>query len=838
MNAAATAPVALPVRAESIPSELQRRDRWLIWRYEPRDDHYTKVPYRSDGRSRASATDPGTWSPFAAAMATYRRGGYDGIGFALGDGVIGIDHDHAVDTVTGDLSPQANLWERLGAYRELSPSGTGVHDLVLGVLPDDPERRGWGRRSGPLEVYAGDRYLTVTGQRGGGIGGGPVDLPKASPVLAQLYRRSFPPTQADSPAPSPPTALQRGDADILALARRARNGARFDALWNGDTSAHGNDDSRADQALLSCLTFYTQDPGQLDRLFRASGLMRPKWERADYRDRTIARALDRSEHYQPSARVLTMPNGRPPAARRERLDQETGEVVGDDEPDAAESDQSGAMTPPAGKVSQATRAVQIALAHVNELWHATNGDPFATFTIAAHREHHAIKSAGFRDQLARWFWIAEGKSIGGQALQDALNTLGGMARFDGLEQATSGRIAHHDDAVWVDLGDADWRAIRISRDGYAVVESVDVPVRFRRSRSIRPLPIPEPGGSLEELRELFVIDDTSWLLLVGWLIGCFQPSGGRAHLELMGRQGSGKTTLLRWMLSVIDPAEVVLRAAPQDETSLVIAVQSRSTLGFDNLSGLSPDMADAICRLSTGGGLGRRQLFSDSEEILLAVQAPIAWTAISPLTTSRPDLADRTVSVTVSPLDDNQYASERSLDARFRDMRPRLFGATLSAVAAALEHRDSVGLETLPRLADFTEWVEAAGIGLGWPEGAFCDCMAVSRATASALAVDASPVGPLIVKLVSIEGEWRGTATDLLARLRLLADEDSKRARGFPRQPNHLSNALRRIQPALLHSGIGVGFGRDRNGSMVMIDRVETPETLAGALHRRVREAS
>lgn len=88
---------------------------------------------------------------------------------------------------------------------------------------------------------------------------------------------------------------------MLAKARAAKNGDKFCRLWAGDTSGHGDDDSAADLALLSMLAFYTQDPAQLDRLFRRSGLYRGKWEREDYRRGTIAKAiLDRADVWAPA----------------------------------------------------------------------------------------------------------------------------------------------------------------------------------------------------------------------------------------------------------------------------------------------------------------------------------------------------------------------------------------------------------------------------------------------------------------------------------------------------------------------------------------------------------
>src|SRR5207302_6396794 len=78
----------------------------------------------------------------------------------------------------------------------------------------------------------------------------------------------------------------------------AANGAKFSALWYGDISAYGDDDSAADQALCNLLAFWTgKDAIRIDRLFKQSGLYRAeKWDRnaragETYGQGTIERAI-------------------------------------------------------------------------------------------------------------------------------------------------------------------------------------------------------------------------------------------------------------------------------------------------------------------------------------------------------------------------------------------------------------------------------------------------------------------------------------------------------------------------------------------------------------------
>jgi hypothetical protein len=91
------------------------------------------------------------------------------------------------------------------------------------------------------------------------------------------------------------------DEEVIALARDAKNAAKFEALWVGDTTGYASH-SEADLALISLLAFYTQNEGQLDSLYRRSGLCREKWlKRPDYRQRSIETALSNlSGTYVPS----------------------------------------------------------------------------------------------------------------------------------------------------------------------------------------------------------------------------------------------------------------------------------------------------------------------------------------------------------------------------------------------------------------------------------------------------------------------------------------------------------------------------------------------------------
>jgi putative DNA primase/helicase len=279
----------------SIPAalaELQRYRQWVSWRYEERDGRRTKVPYSPISGAPADSTDPQTWASYSQAAAAMLRYHHDGIGFVLtaADPFVGVDMDDCL-TDTGQLTEwAAHVVRDLASYTEITPSGHGLRIFCRGTLPP-------GRRKRPgREMYEQARFLTVTGRH---WPGSPDEIADRSAALSLLHAQWWP------PPPPRPAATNGGaspaftDDQVISKAKAAKNGAKFTALFAaGDTSAYGDDDSSADLALCALFSFYTQDRTQIDRLFRQSKLYRAKWERADYRDRTIDVVLsDGGEHY-------------------------------------------------------------------------------------------------------------------------------------------------------------------------------------------------------------------------------------------------------------------------------------------------------------------------------------------------------------------------------------------------------------------------------------------------------------------------------------------------------------------------------------------------------------
>jgi hypothetical protein len=255
---------------QNIPAELKVLPQWVFWKSEIRDGKPTKIPYcPQEPKRKAEADNPKTWGAFEKVLST---DGFAGIGYVFfsNDPYCGIDLDKCRNPESGDIEPWAgDIIKQLNSYSEISPSGTGIHIIIKGKLPAGQ------RRKGKVEMYDSRRYFTMTGHCLPEL---PLTIEDRQTELEALHGEIFGRPQAP-PKDSRPH-LELSDRELIDKAHQARNGGKFAKLWRGEWQGDYPSQSEATAALLNALVFYCgDDPARVDRLFRQSGLMRPKWDR-------------------------------------------------------------------------------------------------------------------------------------------------------------------------------------------------------------------------------------------------------------------------------------------------------------------------------------------------------------------------------------------------------------------------------------------------------------------------------------------------------------------------------------------------------------------------------
>lgn len=446
--------------------------------------------------------------------------------------------------------------------------------------------------------------------------------------------------------------------------------------------------------------------------------------------------------------------------------------------------------------SQATLAANMAAEW--ELWHTPSKEAYATIMIGNHLENWPIRSQTFKRYVAKHFFDEQGKAMNSEALSAAVNLLEAKALFEGEEHLVHVRVAEHDGNIFLDLCNAEWQAVQVTPQDWKVIDNP--PVRFRRSRGMLALPTPEPGCTVDRLRDFLNLEENDWRLVVSWLVATLRPRGPYPILALFAEQGSGKSTIGRLLRELIDPNAAPLRAEPNDGRDLMIAANNSWCLAYDNLSHIPPWLSDAMCRLSTGGGFATRELYTDQDEIIFDSQRPLLLTSIEEVAT-RSDLLDRCLIVWLPAISEDRRRSEAELIEAFQKERPRILGALLDAVSVALKQMPATKLSGLPRMADFAVWATAAETSFGWSEGAFMAAYQTNRESANEVALEASVIANPLLDYLNIHNEWLGSSSELLKSLESRLGDIGQKPNGWPKNAQSLSGHLKRLAPNLRKVG-------------------------------------
>jgi hypothetical protein len=473
-----------------------------------------------------------------------------------------------------------------------------------------------------------------------------------------------------------------------------------------------------------------------------------------------------------------------------------------------------------GQRSVATALVEIAEAAGIEFWHTPERARFVSVPVGKHTEHWSLDSTDFREWLQDRLYQEEGRTAKRSSVDEALGVLGRWAR-SGPEHPIYTRVGEHDGAIYLDLADPEWRAVRVTPGSWEVVSNP--PARFRRPAGQLALPTPERGGTLDELRTFINVPDEAWPLVAAWVLFALRPDadafGDFPVLILGGQPGSAKSTTSSVLKRLLDPHKAELRGTIRNDHDLAVAAQHSWVVTLDNLSGIPVWLSDALCRLATGNGYSARALYTNDEEVVFYAKRPQIVNGIGDFAT-RSDLLDRALLINCPRIPDTARQTKTKFWPRFRAAWPRLLGAVLDALAGALAELPKVELAGAPRMSDFATFATAAARAGAFGEKDFWDAYGENRENAHALALEASPVAQAVLALLEdAGGKWEGTATGLLNALAGYVEPETRRLHAWPKKADGLSKALEGLAENLRAVGVTVTRNRTGRARVIMLTR-------------------
>lgn len=449
-----------------------------------------------------------------------------------------------------------------------------------------------------------------------------------------------------------------------------------------------------------------------------------------------------------------------------------------------------------------------------ELFLDDNNEPYGAFYYNGHREIHPIDSKNFSLWLQALYYAKISKTIRKDNLSQAINILEFKSRLDGGKKKLNNRVARVENDFWYDMTDDKYSAIKISADGWSHMPIP--PILFCRYNHQVSQVLPKQGGEIDKIFEYINVVKFKKLFLC-WLISCFVPDIPHPMTILYGEKGAAKSTACELFKRLIDPSATDTLSLSKDERSLVVNLQSHYYLPFDNVSTISRDTSDILCRAITGGAVQQRRLHTNAGDYIFKFKRCLTINGISNVA-NRSDLLDRSLLLKLERVSEDRRREQQEIYTSFEKDRPYILGAIFDILSKAMKIYPSVQLKELPRMADFCRWGYAIGEALGGYGNEFLKEYRENQLIQNKELIEADVVAYLIFEFMRQKENWSGRVSDLLMQIGKEAPKHgiNPKNNNIPQYPNQLSRRIEDIKSNL--EGVGISYAFDRkkaNGTYI-----------------------
>lgn len=463
-----------------------------------------------------------------------------------------------------------------------------------------------------------------------------------------------------------------------------------------------------------------------------------------------------------------------------------------------------------GKKSQADTILEIVKNKGLLLFQNDTKDAFVQLPIENHKEIWPCRSKMIKRWLARAYWEQTHKAPSADALTTALNVIEAQACFNGSEFKLHNRIAWHENAIWYDMSDLDWRAVKII-DGTWQIES-NPPILFRRYLHQQPQVSPDSFGDIRLfLKYANVAREEHRLLLLVYIVSCFIPDFPHPILINFGAQGSAKSMMFRLIKLLVDPSALVEDEMPTKGVEFAQKLAHHWYIFLDNVSYIPDWCSNMLCKAVTGGGFSKRELYSDEEDVIFNFKRCIGISGIN-LAVRKDDLLERCILLELDKLSKDKIKTESELFTEFNEDRPKILAGIFDTIARAMQLKPSIQLLQKPRMADFTFWGCAITEALGYIKEQFLSAYYENIGNQTETSLSENSLAVCVRILMEKNDIWEETPSTFLLTLTKIAQEENintEKEYSWPKAANILSRRLNELKANLDAVGITVTMGND-----------------------------
>ncbi len=284
------------------------------------------------------------------------------------------------------------------------------------------------------------------------------------------------------------------------------------------------------------------------------------------------------------------------------------------------------------------------------------------------------------------------------------------------------------------------------------------------------------------------------------------------------------------MKNIVDPSSVDTLSFPKQFNELVQILDHHYLNLFDNVSFISNEISDILCRAVTGAGIIKRGLYKNDKDIVYKFRRGIGINGIN-LATTKPDFLDRSPIINLKRIEKNARKREEEIDKEFEDLKPSVLGYIFDILVKVLKYKQdhqSKTIKDLPRMADFAGFAEIIARCIGYEDKEFINAYEENIDKQNDEVIEASPVAEaLLLFLLELDKDnWEGTPTELYKNLEDIIDQIKPgltRSNLWPKASNSLTSKINEVVPNLKERGIEITTGeKNREGNRVIkIERIQ-----------------
>jgi hypothetical protein len=490
--------------------------------------------------------------------------------------------------------------------------------------------------------------------------------------------------------------------------------------------------------------------------------------------------------------------------------------------------------------------------------------PHILVMLQDHYEMLPVDSTKFKRYLSKLYYDTyEGKIANTEAINSAVSQLEAKSFYEGQTIPLHLRVAWDNnpddttDTIYYDLTDEKNRCIKITKDGWKIVDN-QIEVLFRRYNHLKPQVEPIittttivdtidsiDSKMFDEFISLFNIKNKEntaaediKLLLKCYIISLFIPEIQKPILLLHGEQGGAKSTFQELVKMLVEPSITQTLTFPRDSNEFIQQLSHNYIAYYDNVSTIQEWISDLLCRSVTGSSFSKRALYTNDDDIYYNFKSIIGINGID-LAATKADLLDRSIIIQTERIDKKDRKKIKKIWEKFNQLKPYVLGYIFDVLAKVLKYKAEHGEIDFPnglnRMADWEEYCEIISRCMGNPDGEFQRVYQENIGVQIDEAIESSPLSQTIIELMSeeipttriidketgkeiknIRDKWSGTPTELHTELQNIAvgklNLIVSKIKSFPKSASSLTRKINSVKTNLREKGIEITVGRDEKG--------------------------